>query len=141
MSSSEPASSNEESSSSSSASPALVSPRKRKRESEPEVKSLVSLEEQEAPVLSHAQQRKEKRKKNLSASELEKPGKVARTHKTTDPASAPRQNSVWVGNLAFKTTVEQLKGFFSDAGEITRINMPVKTPSGPGKGMRGENRG
>ncbi|OCF33678.1 RNA-binding protein rnp24 [Kwoniella heveanensis BCC8398] len=57
-----------------------------------------------------------------------------------------RQNSVWVGNLAFKTTVETLTDFFQrgvtelggqGAGCITRINMPKK----PGKGGYAENKG
>ncbi|ORY31218.1 hypothetical protein BCR39DRAFT_526969 [Naematelia encephala] len=59
-----------------------------------------------------------------------------------------KQNSIWIGNLSFKTTQEALRGFFvkglatlgSDAGEdvVTRINMPKK----PGKGaFATENKG
>ncbi|KAK1923126.1 RNA-binding protein rnp24 [Papiliotrema laurentii] len=56
------------------------------------------------------------------------------------------QNSIWVGNLAYKTTVDTLKGFFengiqkagrSTLGAITRVNMPKK----PGKGEFASNRG
>ncbi|WVF68213.1 hypothetical protein IAT40_002978 [Kwoniella sp. CBS 6097] len=57
-----------------------------------------------------------------------------------------RQNSVWVGNLAFKTTVETLTDFFQrgvtelggqGAGCVTRINMPKKAI----KGGYAENKG
>nr|XP_018259767.1 RNA-binding protein rnp24 [Kwoniella dejecticola CBS 10117]OBR81925.1 RNA-binding protein rnp24 [Kwoniella dejecticola CBS 10117] len=46
-----------------------------------------------------------------------------------------RQNSIWIGNLAFKTTVESLTQFFENGitenggmgnGSITRINLPKK---------------
>ncbi|WWC92349.1 uncharacterized protein L201_007304 [Kwoniella dendrophila CBS 6074] len=46
-----------------------------------------------------------------------------------------RQNSIWIGNLAFKTTLESLTQFFENGitsnggqgnGSITRINMPKK---------------
>ncbi|KAG1873638.1 hypothetical protein DFJ58DRAFT_695872 [Suillus subalutaceus] len=46
-----------------------------------------------------------------------------------------RQNSVWVGNLWFKTTPDALRDFFDGVGEITRIHMPTK------KGTKGENMG
>ncbi|EEB86925.1 hypothetical protein MPER_15952, partial [Moniliophthora perniciosa FA553] len=59
---------------------------------------------------------------------------------TSSNSSAPkRQNSVWVGNLSFKTTPDALRKFFEDVGEITRIHMPMKFVSRPG-GL-GENRG
>ncbi|KAF8760311.1 RNA recognition motif [Rhizoctonia solani] len=41
----------------------------------------------------------------------------------------------------FKTTESQLKSFFADAGEVSRIHMPKKIDVGQGRGMRGENRG
>nr|GAT58503.1 predicted protein [Mycena chlorophos] len=53
--------------------------------------------------------------------------------------SAKRQNSVWVGNLNFKTTPEALTTFFKDAGEVTRVNMPHKPTTG--KGAKPENKG
>ncbi|KAF6747956.1 hypothetical protein DFP72DRAFT_584833 [Ephemerocybe angulata] len=54
-------------------------------------------------------------------------------------AAKPRQNSVWVGNMSFKTTQENLKAFFAGVGEITRINMPMKVSARPN--MPQENRG
>ena len=53
--------------------------------------------------------------------------------------SMKRQNSVWIGNMSFKTTQEDLRSFLGDVGEVTRINMPTKRAAGPG--LRPENRG
>lgn len=52
---------------------------------------------------------------------------------------AQRQNSIWVGNLAYKTTGETLQAFFekgllgqggNPVGAVTRVKLPMK----PGKG-------
>ncbi|KAJ6560459.1 hypothetical protein B0H19DRAFT_1028143 [Mycena capillaripes] len=94
----------------------------------------------DVPVLSHAEQRRQKRREKE-----EKLGQPAKKRKLPDgsaaAAGAPskRQNSVWVGNLTFKTTPETLTDFFKDVGEITRIHMPTKAPSAPG--VKAENRG
>lgn len=55
---------------------------------------------------------------------------------------------MWVGNLAFKTTEQGLRGFFEkgmEYCEITRVNLPTKSGKDvggeKGGGMRGENRG
>ncbi|EKM79954.1 hypothetical protein AGABI1DRAFT_72681 [Agaricus bisporus var. burnettii JB137-S8] len=52
-----------------------------------------------------------------------------------------RKNSVWVGNMTFKTTEEELKTFFKDRGlgEVIRIHMPSKAGGKPG--FKSENRG
>lgn len=58
---------------------------------------------------------------------------------------AKKQNSVWIGNLAFKTTPQSLKewvekGIKEAGGEegcVTRVNLPKK----PGKGGYGESKG
>ncbi|KAI0939294.1 hypothetical protein AcV5_000754 [Taiwanofungus camphoratus] len=103
----------------------------------------------DAPVLSHAAQRRQKKKElkaasNPSPSE-EPPKKKQKVKNTAElaPSKIPkRQNSMWVGNLAFKTTPEALRQFFDGVGEITRIHMPMKMVSGPpGAGARKENRG
>ncbi|KAF8514847.1 RNA-binding domain-containing protein [Hysterangium stoloniferum] len=91
-------------------------------------------------VLSHAAQRKLKKKAEKAAAKGDSPD----AEKTAD--AQKRQNSVWVGNLAFKTTEQAIRGFFQrgvPGCEITRVNMPTKTGRdiGGGKGMRGENRG
>ncbi|KAF8214023.1 hypothetical protein K438DRAFT_1706276 [Mycena galopus ATCC 62051] len=96
----------------------------------------------EGPVLSHAEQRREKRR-----AKQEKLGLPVKKRKLPDGsaaisatgAPAKRQNSVWVGNLTFKTTTEALTEFFKDVGEITRIHMPTKASTAPG--ARAENRG
>ncbi|CAE7221273.1 unnamed protein product [Rhizoctonia solani] len=103
--------------------------------------------EPEVEVLSHAAQRKAKRRKLKEAhndddtkdSAPKRPTKAH--HKPNEPEPPVRQNSVWVGNLSFKTTEAQLKSFFADAGEVSRIHMPKKLEVGHGRGMRGENRG
>ena len=107
---------------------------------------------EDEPVLSHAQQRRQKKKeeKAKKAATKSKPTgtdkksvKVKNTAELTPSKIPKRQNSVWVGNLSFKTTPAALRQFFDGAGEITRIHMPMKlASSGPGgKGTIKENRG
>ncbi|CUA70250.1 hypothetical protein RSOLAG22IIIB_00602 [Rhizoctonia solani] len=114
---------------------------------EPNVENEGS-EEPEAEVLSHAAQRKAKKRKLKEAQNLDDPKETTPKHPTksqSKPNDKPelpvRQNSVWVGNLSFKTTEAQLKAFFTDVGEVSRIHMPKKLEVGQGRGMRGENRG
>ncbi|KAI0751619.1 hypothetical protein C8Q80DRAFT_1251708 [Daedaleopsis nitida] len=117
-------------------------------------KSSDSDREDDAPVLSHAKQRRQKRKEKLAAKlksegEGDSSSKKQRTEKVKNTADLPpskvpkRQNSIWVGNLSFKTTPVSLRAFFEGVGEITRIHMPMKmVTAGPeGKGPRKENRG
>ncbi|THV08143.1 hypothetical protein K435DRAFT_707727 [Dendrothele bispora CBS 962.96] len=104
----------------------------------------------DAPPLSHAEKRRQKKKEKLEA-EAQKDGPPKKKRKLADGKArvsdstaedkrrAARQNSVWVGNLSFKTTPEALRGFFEGVGEITRINMPTKPAGKPG--VKGENRG
>ena len=88
------------------------------------------------PVLSHAELRRQKRKAEKDSLLTEtSSNKKQKTGKT----SSGRQNSVWVGNLSFKTTVESLKTFFDGVGEITRIHMPTKASAGGP--VKSENRG
>jgi RNA recognition motif-containing protein len=94
----------------------------------------------EEPVLSHAERRRQKRKRQKTAIEASAPKKRKLQDGTATPVvSIKRQNSVWVGNMSFKTTQEDLRRFFEGVGEITRINMPTNAPAGPGR--IGENRG
>ena len=110
--------------------------------------------EPDEPVLSHAEKRRQKKRKLNSGDAV--PAGVSKS--PTEPASTPskpkkgkgkkrdgrgeisegvdaipkRQNSVWVGNLAYKTTAVTLKAFFEGL-EVTRIHMPMKAPqSGTG---------
>ncbi|KAK0461674.1 uncharacterized protein EV420DRAFT_121502 [Desarmillaria tabescens] len=69
-------------------------------------------------------------------SEKEQP---SMTKKPKLDASGKRQNSIWVGNLSYKTTSDALRTFFEGVGEITRIHMPTKPSAKPG--VKGENRG
>lgn len=98
----------------------------------------------EATVLSHAQARKERKaKKHQPAHSSASPeaGKTTKTAKASTSnakaAAQKRQNSVWVGNLSFKTTAQQLEEFFQFAGKITRVNLPTKN----GEGGKPANRG
>lgn len=108
-------------------------------------------DEQDEPVLSHAEKRRQKKRKLNSGDvapadipdsstkpiskpkkgkgkKMEKPGEISEG----GDALPKRQNSVWVGNLAYKTTTVTLKAFF-DGLEVTRIHMPMKAPqSGTG---------
>ena len=70
----------------------------------------------------------------------------AREEKKAEEAKSIRQNSVWIGNLSFRTTAEGLKAFLENGieeaggnklGSITRVNMPKKA----GKGEFAANKG
>ena len=121
---------------------------KRKRKEVTEDESLDSDDNvpdtlAEEPVLSHAERRRRKKEQKLAA-KLEEEGSYTKKRKLKDGSAKAvvpmkRQNSVWVGNMSFKTTQENLRTFFADVGEITRINMPTKTSAGPG--LKPENRG
>ncbi|KAJ2927346.1 hypothetical protein H1R20_g9747, partial [Candolleomyces eurysporus] len=100
--------------------------------------------ENDEPPLSHAERRKQKKKAQKLKAAAEDPSSssskkrklkdgsaVATGSKKDVPVKTPRQNSVWVGNLSFKTTQENLRTFFESAGEVTRINMPMKPASRP----------
>ena len=110
--------------------------------------------EEDVPVLSHAEQRRQKKKQKKSEATTEsrdapdepakaKKQKVKNTAELAPSKVPKRQNSVWVGNLSFKTTPDALRRFFEGCGEITRVHMPVKMASaGPGgRGAVKENRG
>jgi len=100
------------------------------------------------PVLSHAERRRQKKEAKREEKLKAEDGPATKKRKlkdgsakVVDPSSSAmkRQNSVWVGNMSFKTQQDSLKTFFKDVGEVTRINMPTKAPAGPG--MKPENRG
>ncbi|PFH49265.1 hypothetical protein AMATHDRAFT_148084 [Amanita thiersii Skay4041] len=109
----------------------------------------INVEEDVQP-LSHAEKRRQKKKEkkihaaaDSSTKKRKKDDKVSSKHSTSTTASGvatKRQNSVWVGNLSYKTTQDDLKTFFAAAGgEITRIHLPLKATPGPGR--KPENRG
>lgn len=101
------------------------------------------------PVISHAQARKERKsqRQKLDPTLSEpSPDEANVVRSNTSPSlkssqhkeiKTRRQNSVWIGNLSFKTSAQQLETFLQFAGEITRVNMPMKA----GEGGRSENRG
>lgn len=118
-----------------------VSKLKRKRDVSPDSSSSPEPGRREdVPVLSHAAKRKERKavlKKALSTKsptkKEEKEGQASRSLK--------RENSIWVGNLSYKTTPESLRRFFDGLGEVTRVHLPTKLgKSSPGDARR-ENRG
>jgi RNA recognition motif-containing protein len=123
--------------------------RKRKEVTEEEEESdsddnVQTSDTSEEPVISHAERRRRKKEQKLAAKLKEEEGSATKKRKLKDgsvKAVVPmkRQNSVWVGNMSFKTTQEDLRTFFGDVGEITRINMPTKRTTGPG--LKPENRG
>ncbi|KAG7447611.1 RNA-binding domain-containing protein [Guyanagaster necrorhizus] len=85
------------------------------------------------PVLSHAEKRRQKKKEKSETDQRSK------AKKAKLDVSGKRQNSVWVGNLSYKTTTDALRTFFEGVGEVMRIHMPTKPSAKPG--VRGENRG
>lgn len=136
-------------------SPSRKLKRKRAVEQEP-LPELVGDDEQ---ALSHAEKRRQKKKlaktggdsaepssadlqtgkpdkapKNKDSKKKKESGHAAASRDAAAIADADgkpvkRQNSIWVGNLSFKTTPEALRAFFDGCGEITRVNMPMKPPS------------
>ena len=93
---------------------------------------------EDTPVLSHAAKRKQKR------AQLGESTTVSKKQKEEEEVSnrVKRQNSIWVGNLSFKTTQESLRRFFDGVGEITRVNLPTKPGKAtPGESATRENRG
>lgn len=120
-----------------------------------------NLDDNETQALSHAERRRQRKREQKVTKEqldeedelgqngekkrkLEDGSAIMTKGKKDGSASTPltRQNSVWVGNLSFKTTADDIKRFFSDIlgegglGVITRINMPTKSFGG---GQRGDN--
>jgi RNA recognition motif-containing protein len=103
------------------------------------------------PALSHAEKRRRKREARRAEKlkDGDKRPKKKRKLKdgtsqitdaeTTTATTTKRQNSVWVGNLSYKTQQENLQDFFKWVGDITRIHMPTKVRGGPG--TLPENRG
>ena len=113
--------------------PKAMSPSSLKRKRAPSPQPV-----EDTPVLSHAAKRKQK--KALSGESTT----VSKKEKEEEDDSAPvkRQNSIWVGNLSYKTTQESLRHFFDGVGEITRVNLPTKPgKAAPGESARRENRG
>ncbi|EIW70118.1 hypothetical protein TREMEDRAFT_68494 [Tremella mesenterica DSM 1558] len=66
-------------------------------------------------------------------------------HTDKEGGKLKKQNSVWIGNLSFRTTLERLKEFFNKGVKelggseesVTRVNMPTK----PGHGAFAQNKG
>lgn len=113
------------------------SPLKRKRDQSSDSSS--NSEQERTEVLSHAAKRKQRKALSKEAVPTKSP-----TEKKEEGASRPvkRENSIWVGNLCYKTTPESLRRFFAGVGEITRVHLPTKLgKASPGDPVRRENQG
>lgn len=104
-----------------------------------------TAEEEEEQVLSHAAQRRLRKKlKTVEKATVEDDSPsplVATGAKKTENTAV---HSIWIGNLAFKTTPDALKRFLGDMGDIKRIHMPTKSLHGHlqnSKAARGDNKG
>ncbi|KLO10138.1 hypothetical protein SCHPADRAFT_878411 [Schizopora paradoxa] len=107
-------------------------------------------EQEDGPVLSHAAKRRQKKRQKLDedgstskdTSEAKdskaKKSKVRKDEAGKSEDKPKRQNSVWVGNMSFKTTPESLRTFFDGVGEITRVHMPMKAASGGADKQKGK---
>lgn len=98
----------------------------------------------DAHVLSHAERRRQKKRELKTAKTIEAPTKkrkvddnsATKTKAAVTGESKPKcENSVWVGNLSYKTTRDGLKHFFDGIGEITRIHIPKKPVTGENLGF------
>jgi RNA recognition motif-containing protein len=121
---------------------------KRKRDPSPDSTDSSSSSELEEvkddPVLSHAAKRKQKKALLKESIPPTKKQKKKEEDTTTTGHPSKRQNSIWVGNLCYKTTPDSLRRFFEGVGEITRVHLPTKLVSktaAPGEPARRENRG
>ena len=94
-------------------------------------------------MLSHAAKRKERKAVSKKALAKESPAKKEKKE-GHDSRPLKRENSIWVGNLCYKTTPESLRRFFDGVGEVTRVHLPTKLgKASPGDHppARRENRG
>ncbi|KAH9977733.1 hypothetical protein BGW80DRAFT_1283929 [Lactifluus volemus] len=121
---------------------------KRKRDPSPDSTDTSSSSELEQvkddPVLSHAAKRKQKKALLKESIPSTKKRKKTEQDTTTIDHPSKRQNSIWVGNLCYKTTPDSLRRFFDGVGEITRVHLPTKfvsNPAAPSEPARRENRG
>lgn len=116
---------------------AKINGKKRKRQEAEEDST------EEEKVLSHADKRRQKKREEQKLKAQPARAKKSKKSLGADVSAASsntkRQNSVWVGNLSYKTTLDELKAFFAEAGEVARINMPTKVL--PGAPRKPENRG
>src|SRR5258707_6497704 len=97
---------------------------------------------EDVSVLSHAAKRKQRKTSLKNAIPTTK--SPAQKEKKEGEVSRPltRENSIWVGNLCYKTTPESLRRFFDGVGEVTRVHLPTKLgKASPGEPVRRENRG
>ena len=132
------------SSSSSVSSRSTTTGSKLKRKRDPSSDSSSSSEAgqtEDVPVLSHAAKRKERKVVLKKALPTESPAKKEKKEEH-DSRPLKRENSIWVGNLSYKTTPESLRRFFDGVGEVTRVHLPTKLgKASPGDPARRENRG
>ncbi|KNE90908.1 hypothetical protein PSTG_15662 [Puccinia striiformis f. sp. tritici PST-78] len=101
------------------------------QEDEPEDKN----QEEEIEAISHKERRKRRKleKKKLEIEENEdiskpKPISTVTSSKKVDSiftTTTRTKHGVWVGNMLFTTTPQELARFFEPAGTIVRLNMPT----------------
>ena len=134
--------------------------RRRNSEAEEDAEDLLEIDVDAPEPLSKAEVRaaRKRAKKNLetaSKPKAEKSGQGSDVHDGLDAAEdegkakkvyVKKQNSIWIGNLSFKTTEASLKAFLEKGvtdlggeseGSVTRVNLPKKN----GKGQYAENKG
>ena len=87
-------------------------------EDEEETHSAGTPSAGDEPILSHAAKRAARKHQKKAETAADAPLKQARGF------------SVWVGNLNWKTRPQDLKTFFTDIGEPTRIHLPAKALHG-----------
>ncbi|KAL4081504.1 hypothetical protein V8B97DRAFT_2020265 [Scleroderma yunnanense] len=99
--------------------------------------------DEDVGVLSHAERRRQKKRELKAVEAAAKKRKLndgsaatsQSTSRVSDETRLKRQNSVWVGNLSYKTTRDALKQYFDGSGEITRIHMPKRPGTGENLGF------
>lgn len=122
----------------------LPSPAKRKR-GDDDNGDLLEIDLSAATPLSKAEARAARKKaKRGDVDEDDDKPKAEKAEKKPKPPT--KQNSIWIGNLSFRTTAESLKEFLEngvvelggEADSVTRVNLPKKKG---GHGSFAENKG
>lgn len=88
------------------------------------IDDIVGEEEEDVQVLSHKDQRKLKKKQKVMDAEADSTTDISKSKQKQkadtaegDNKATTRQNSVWVGNLSFRTTPDALRKFFRRRGQ------------------------
>ncbi|KAH9808687.1 hypothetical protein DFH28DRAFT_1037798 [Melampsora americana] len=97
-------------------------------ETETETEEEKEEEEEEIQVLSHKERRK-RRKLSKLATDPNPPNPNPANPNPKPTQTQKGQYGIWIGNLLYTTTEQDLTNFFKSCGKIIRLNFPIKSSS------------